>query len=75
MNIVRRIPMDFRAIAKESGISKGKVVFGDWLGWGVQNDDHNGIDFGCITPPSMQDGEDFLKIVNNEWCFCSKELT
>lgn len=67
----RRLPMDFAAIAKESGMTRGKVCRSLIAGWCVQNDSVNPDwpNIACITPPEFQDGETQLKIEGKEWVF------
>ncbi len=63
---IRSFAMDFQAIAKETGCTKGKVCYSEVLGWGVQ--DGNGeADFCCITAPEVGEGEE-LRVENDEWC-------
>lgn len=67
----RRIPIDFKAIAEESGLTRGKLcktVFG----WGVQNiygDD--GPTIVCVAPPPALPNET-LVIDGNDWLFTSQ---
>lgn len=70
MVLLRREPIDFRRVAEESGLSKGKIVHSPHFGWGVQNT--HGIDgpsFGCITPPALQPGETWISLASPHWCF------
>lgn len=67
--VVRRVPIDFRDIARQSGCTRGrlcKTVFG----WGVQNG-NGGVDFAIVAPPPMLPGETDLRIDDNHWCFCA----
>lgn len=76
MVLLRRIPIDFRRVAEESGLTRGTVCHSPNFGWGVQNT--QGIDgpsFGCITPPEMQQGETTLLIRANHWCFFGPAAT
>ncbi len=63
--LVRRFPIDFRAIAAETGCTQGTIVHNAMFGWHVQNG--NGpADFCVFTPPEITDGET-LRIENREW--------
>jgi hypothetical protein len=60
LRLVRKIPIDWGAIAEESGCTQGtlcKTAFG----WGIRNGD-GPADFCCITPPEVGPGEE-LRIV------------
>ena len=67
--VVRRVPIDFRDIARQSGCTKGRLCK-TAFGWGVQNG-NGGVDFAVIEPPPMRPGETSLRIEDNEWCFCA----
>ena len=69
--IVRRIVVDFKQIAEDTGCRSGRIVKSPIFGWGIQNTNRveDQADFTCIEPPKMQTGETFLKIENNNWCF------
>ena len=62
---VRRFPVDWNAIAEESGCTRGTLCFHNTLGWGVMSG-NGGADFCCITPPRVAEGER-LRIEGNEW--------
>jgi hypothetical protein len=62
--LVRRIQIDYKAIAKESGCTKGKLCK-TTFGWGVQNG-NGAADFCCITPPETNANEE-LRIEGNDW--------
>ena len=67
---LRRVPIDFCAIAAESGCTRGTLCRSTAFGWGVKNG--NGpADFCAITPPPMQPGETQIRISANElnWVF------
>jgi hypothetical protein len=66
MQTIRRFPIDFRAIAKETGCTRGTIGYNDTLGWHVQNG--NGpADFAKITAPALEPGEK-LRIEDGKWC-------
>lgn len=72
---LRKVPIDFAAVAMESGLTSGKIgrsVAFDC--WGVFNE--NGIpgpDFAQITPPPLQDGETEIRICGRWWTFFGPE--
>ena len=68
--LVRRIPVDFRAIAAETGMTRGKLCRSTWAGWAVQNTTGNPDwpDMATVTPPATEAGET-LKVEDNHWCF------
>lgn len=67
--LVRRFPIDFRAIAAETGCTKGTVGHNSMFGWHVQNG--NGpADFCAFTPPEIAEGET-LRIEGREWAVYS----
>ena len=64
--LLRRIPIDFRAIAAETGCTRGTVAHNAAFGWHVRNG--NGpANFCLITPPPISPGET-LKIEGRHWC-------
>ena len=66
----RRIPIDFHAIAEETGLRRGKLGRSPIFGWGVQNvHGEPGENFVRIEPPEMHDGETRLWIEDDHWCF------
>lgn len=68
--LLRRLPIDFRRVAEESGFSRGKLCYSHAFGWGVQKIPGSyGVDFACITAPALEEGETTLRIVDNHWCF------
>ena len=69
--MVRRIPVDFRAVAEEAGMTRGKLCCSTWAGWCVQNTTQNPAwpDMATITPPEMLPGEVRLAVVDGHWCF------
>ena len=67
--LVRRFPIDFRAIAEETGCTKGTIGHNSMFGWHVQNG--NGpADFCVFTPPQIAEGET-LRIEGREWAVYS----
>ena len=70
------VNIDFKAIAAETGVSKGKIVNSTHSGWVVIG--HPDIDMICIDAP-YQIGDtlngkvvEAVKIVDNQWVFnCS----
>lgn len=67
--LVRRFPIDFRAIAAETRCTRGTVGHNSMLGWHVQNG--NGpADFCAFTPPEIAEGET-LRIEGREWAVYS----
>lgn len=68
--LLRRLPIDFRRVAEECGLVRGKLCHSPHFGWGVQNSYGDpGPDFGCITPPALAPGETELRIDCSEWWF------
>ncbi len=68
--LLRRLPIDFRRVAEESGFSRGTLCYSHAFGWGVQKIPGSyGVDFACITAPPMESRETSLRIVDNHWCF------
>lgn len=68
--LLRRLHIDFRRVAEESGLVRGKLCRSPHFGWGVQNSYGDpGPDFGCITPPAFEPGETELRIDCSEWWF------
>jgi hypothetical protein len=68
--ITRRIPIDAQDLYKQTGIRKGKVCYSYAFGWVVQNEgDAAGPHAVTIDPPPMEDGEVFVFIKDNQWCF------
>jgi len=75
MKLLKKWPIDFQAIAKESGMTRGKLVRSPRWGWGVQNTQgvELYVDFGCITPPETEEGQ-LLKIEDERyWCIYAME--
>ena len=69
LRIVRRFPINFRAIAEETGCTKGTIGHNSIFGWHVQNG--NGpADFCTFTPPETTEGET-LRIEGREWLVCT----
>lgn len=70
--LVRRFPIDFRAIAAETGCTKGTIGHNSMFGWHVQNG--NGpADFCTFTPPDIAEGET-LRIEGREWAVYSANV-
>jgi len=70
--VCRRIPIDFAAVAAESGMTAGALGFSPALGcWVVQNVTRNAEwpDVVMITAPAMEAGETRLEIHDDHWCF------
>ena len=70
---LRCLPIDFAAIAEETGLRRGKLCK-TAFGWGVQNTyGEPGADVALITPPAMRENESELRIVEGDgcsyWCF------
>jgi hypothetical protein len=67
--LVRRFTIDFRAIAAETGCTKGTIGHNSMFGWHVQNG--NGpADFCTFTPPEIAERET-LRIEGREWAVYS----
>ena len=73
MRIIKTEPINFRQIAKETGVKKGKIFQSTWCGWVVSG--HPEIDLICINPP-RQIGDplngrtiDNVRIEKNEWVY------
>lgn len=68
--ITRRVPIDFQAIAKATGITNGTVGHMGDLGWVVRdNNCKDGVHVASIVPPPMRICEKRVTIVKNHWCF------
>lgn len=69
--MVRRIPIDIKAIMLQSGMRRGKICHSPIFGWVVQNTSGNPDwpDMAGITPPEMLPGETRISIVDGHWCF------
>jgi len=68
--------IDFKAIAAETGVTKGKIVCSSHSGWVVIG--HPDIDMICIDAPYKEGDKlqgktvEAVKIVDNQWVFnCS----
>lgn len=67
--IVRRVPIDFAAVSKDTGIVNGTIGHGA-LGWVVRdNDCKSHYSVSLIDPPAMLPGETRISISDNHWCF------
>lgn len=68
---LRREPIDFDAIARESGVEAGTLYHAAAFGWGVHPHDGRPADFCVITPPAMAPGETELRISadRRHWLF------
>lgn len=70
MTLTRKLPIDFAALARETGLKRGNVCHHAVFGWCIQNTyGENAPDIICINPPAMEPGETFLKIEKANWCF------
>lgn len=70
MNPTRRVPIDFESVAKESGLTRGKLCHSPHFGWCVQNmQGADGPDIGAVTPPAMQPSETRIAVEDGHWCF------
>lgn len=67
MVLLRRISIDFRRVAEETGCTRGTIMHSPAFGWGVLGD--GPADFCALTPPEMQPGETTLLIREKHWCF------
>ena len=69
--ITRRIPIDFDAISKETGVKNGTIARHSAFGWVVRDNScpptHTHL--ACITPPEMMPDETSITIDSNHWCF------
>ncbi len=66
LRCVRKQPINFRDVARQSGLSAGtlcKTAFG----WGVRATDAAHI--ALIEPPPFEEGETELRIRDDHWCF------
>lgn len=72
MSVKRRIPIDWNAIAQESGIRRGTLCNSPAWGWCVQNRDCAGPDIGVITPPETSDSE-ILRVSGDYWEVCESK--
>ncbi len=64
LRVVRRLPIDWRGIARETGCTRGTLARSPVFGWGVRG---NGpADFCCITPPTVKAYEE-LRIEEGMW--------
>jgi hypothetical protein len=71
----RRVPIDFAAVAAESGMKAGKLGFSPVYGWCVHNVTRNPDwpDAATITPPPMEPGETRMVIADDYWVFYAEE--
>ena len=69
--ISRRVPIDFSAIAKETGIRNGTVANHSAFGWVVRDNSRppTSVRLVCIDPPAMNPDETSVTIQDNQWCF------
>lgn len=67
--LVRRIPVDYQAIATETGMTRGKLCRSTWAGWVVQNTTGNPDwpDMATVTPPATE-ADETLTVEDNHWC-------
>lgn len=68
--IIRRVPLDFQAISKTTGIRNGTIRCMGLIGW-VVRDNHrtDGVHVTALHPPEMERGERRISIEDNQWCF------
>ena len=69
MQLLRRFPIDFQAIAIETGLRRGKLGYSSTFhAWGIMNIyGVDGPNFAAITAPETLPGE-VLRIENRHWC-------
>ena len=69
--MTRRIPVDFIALANESGMTRGQLCHSAHSGWVVANTTGNPDwpDMATVTPPAMEAGETRLTVEDRHWCF------
>ena len=68
--ITRRVPIDFQAIAKVTGIRNMTIRHMGLLGWVVRDNSRtDGVHVTSIHPPEMERGEKRVSIEDNHWCF------
>jgi hypothetical protein len=65
MKLIGRIPIDWRAITRESGCTRGTLCHSPAFGWGVQNGNGD-AHFCCITAPEVEPGQT-LKVEEGMW--------
>ena len=77
MECVRRVAINYPAIADESGMTKGRIVHSPWAGWVVINTTGNPEwpDMATITPPLMERDETELRVGDGCWCFYAPNPT
>lgn len=68
MTRTRTIPIDFRAIAEETGIKRGTLVKHPALGWTVRNDG-DALDIAVINPPPLEGKETTRTVEDGCWVF------
>ncbi len=67
--LVRREPIDFEDIARQTGMRKGKLCHTPF-GWAVQNTHGlDGADVALIETPPLRAEESEIRIEDNHWCF------
>lgn len=66
----RRVPIDFDAVAEETGIRRGKIFYSELVhDWCVMSTcDAPVICMTSVTPPPAEPGET-LTIEGNDWVF------
>lgn len=68
--VVRRVPVDFKSVAAESGLSRGNLCYLPEWGWCVKNTHGEpGPDIAVITASELEEGETRLAVENGIWCF------
>lgn len=66
---MRRVPIDFADIARQSGLRRGRLCKTPF-GWAVQNTHgEDGPNLAVINPPAMMPGEKSVWIRDNHWEF------
>ena len=64
--LVRRLPIDWNDIARQSGCTKGKLCRSPGFGWGVQNG-NGGVHFAIIDPPETKEDETLVIEDGSHW--------
>jgi hypothetical protein len=71
--LARRMPIDWLAIAEESGCTKGTLCKHSIFGWGIKNGNGD-ADFCCVTAPEIELGQ-LLRVEGNEWLMYNKGIS
>ena len=73
MTIIKRIPIDYQAVARETGMRKGKIAKSPLFGWGVfDSTGSTGVHFAEVTVPEVE-GSDFVCIEKDHWCYYKED--